>query len=54
MNQVCDKHKAKPERIYGQCVGCELESLRVENKRLQQELEQAEKYIEKVQSAGYV
>ena len=29
---ICDKHKAVPAFIYGQCIGCELESLRVEVK----------------------
>jgi len=35
---VCAKHKKKPAIIYGQCVGCELDGLREENRRLKVEV----------------
>lgn len=31
---VCDKHREHPVKIYDQCVGCEIESLRSEISRL--------------------
>ena len=34
MSNVCEKHRCEPAIIYGQCVGCELDGLRAENKKL--------------------
>lgn len=30
--KICEKHKNTPALIYGECIGCELESLRAEVK----------------------
>lgn len=34
MGKICKKHLEKPTVIYGECVGCEIDNLRSENKRL--------------------
>jgi hypothetical protein len=41
VTMICGKHIASPVKIYDQCVGCELERLRDENKRLKSELSRA-------------
>ena len=33
--RVCDKHKAKPAWVYGECVGCELDRLRESLRKIQ-------------------
>ncbi|MDO3682200.1 hypothetical protein, partial [Paenibacillus ehimensis] len=37
MSQVCDQHQKKPAAIYVQCIGCELDRLQAEVKRLTKE-----------------
>jgi hypothetical protein len=34
MSKVCEKHREHPVKIYDQCVGCEIESLRAERDKL--------------------
>jgi len=36
MTKVCEKHAAKPVKIYHQCIGCEVENLRQQVKELQE------------------
>jgi len=37
MTKVCNKHKADPAIIYGECVGCEIDELWDKVKHLQEE-----------------
>lgn len=41
MSKVCAKHVEQPAFIYGECVGCELETLRAEAKALREEVERS-------------
>lgn len=41
---VCERHKMHPARIYDQCVGCEIDSLRNENAALRKALEDIATY----------
>jgi hypothetical protein len=38
MSEVCFHHQAIPIKIYDNCVGCEIESLRQENENLKQHI----------------
>jgi len=36
--QVCEKHRKKPVRIYGSCIGCEIEDMRRDLKAKAEEI----------------
>lgn len=37
MSKVCDKHMESPAFIYGECIGCELETMRAEAQALREQ-----------------
>ena len=37
MDKICLKHRDNPARIYGECVGCEIDSLRAERNLFKKE-----------------
>lgn len=45
MSQVCKKHQEKPEKIYGKCIGCEIEWL---NQRIREQEELLKFYREQL------
>ena len=49
---TCDKHKDHPVKIYGECVGCEIESLRGENQHLRQQVHELYAQIEVTPAPG--
>lgn len=44
MSQVCKKHQEKPAKIYGKCIGCEIEWL---NQRIREQEELLKFYRER-------